>query len=164
MKVDSHSLDEDGNINVIKFQETSLKISGMTTKSISEPKIQETPTIQILRCVRDSKRKNNCRQDKKSMMDNKIEMNKRFGMPIYIPLIALVCCFLLRSRKDEKIFNFKKYIYFLASVLILTFAEIIVRYSGISWTHSIFYYLIPILLLPIFYLTLIKTFKYENLS
>ena len=35
-------------------------------------------------------------------MDNKIKLNKRFGMPIYIPLISLICTFLLASRKDKK--------------------------------------------------------------
>ena len=46
-------------------------------------------------------------------MDIKIEINKRFGMPIYIPLISLVCSFSASSRKDEKIYNYNKYIYFL---------------------------------------------------
>ena len=47
--------------------------------------------------------------------------------------------------------------------LILLFSEIVVRYSGISWSHSAIYYLVPALMGPIFYLILIKTFKYENL-
>jgi len=97
-------------------------------------------------------------------MDTKIEFNKRFGTPIYIPLISLLCSFLLTSRRDEKIYNYKKYIYFLIGFIILAFAEIIVRYSGISWTHSTFYYLLPIIMAPLFYLILTRTFKYENLS
>ena len=158
-------LEEDGTINIIKFEKTTLNLSGMTTKSISEPKMQETSTIEILLCI---KNKNinihNCNQDKKSLMDTKIEFNKRFGSPFYIPLISLLCSFLLTSRKDEKIYNYKKYIYFFIGFVILAFAEIIVRYSGISWTHSIFYYLLPAVMAPLLYLSLIRTFKYENLS
>jgi membrane-associated HD superfamily phosphohydrolase len=97
-------------------------------------------------------------------MDNKIELNKRFGMPIYIPLISLICTFLLASRKDKKTYSYNKYIYFFACFLILVFSEILVRYSGLSWNHTAIYYLLPMCLLPLFYFTLIRKFKYENLN
>ena len=158
-------LKEDGTINVFKFEKTILNLSGIATKSIIEPKMQETSTIEILLCIK-NKDINiyNCNLDKKSLMDTKIEFNKRFGTPIYIPLISLLCSFLLTSRKDEKIYNYKKYIYFFIGFVILAFAEIIVRYSGISWTHSIFYYSLPAVMAPLLYFSLIRTFKYENLS
>ena len=158
-------LNKDGDVNIIKFQKIILNLSGMSTKSISDPKIQETPTMQIMRCLQ---KKNiivhNCDDSKKSLMDTKIEFNKRFGMPIYIPLISLVCCFLLASRKDKKMYYLNKYIYFFIGFLILTFAEIIVRYSGTSWNSLFVYYLIPIGASPLFYFALLRAFKYENLS
>ena len=158
-------LNEDGDVNIIQFQKTTLNLSGISTKSISEPKMQETPTVQILRCLAHNNIvRHNCSGSKKSMMDTKIEINKRFGMPIYIPLISLISCFLLTSRKDKKMFYLNKYIYFFVGVLILILAEIIVRYSGISWNHTIIYYLLPIGTAPLFYLALIRAFKYENLS
>ena len=158
-------LNEDGDVNIIQFQKTTLNLSGISTKSISEPKMQETPTMQILRCLTQNNiARHNCDDSKKSMMDTKIEINKRFGMPIYIPLISLISCFLLTSRKDKKMFYLNKYIYFFIGVLILILAEIIVRYSGISWNHTIIYYLLPIGTAPLFYLALIRAFKYENLS
>ena len=158
-------LNEDGDVNIIQFQKTTLNLSGISTKSISEPKMQETPTVQILRCLAHNNiARHNCSGSKKSMMDTKIEINKRFGMPIYIPLISLISCFLLTSRKDKKMFYLNKYIYFFVGVLILILAEIIVRYSGISWNHTIIYYLLPIGTAPLFYLALIRAFKYENLS
>ena len=158
-------LEKDGNVNIVKFEKTTLNLSGMTTKSVSEPKIQETSTISIVSCIMNKGTNiHNCSQNKKSLMDNKIEINKRFGMPIFIPLISLVCSFLLSSRKDKKIYNYNKYIYFFTGFIILSLSEIIVRYSGISWTHTFVYYLLPLIMLPIFYITLIKKFKYENLN
>ena len=158
-------LNADGDVNIIQFQKTTLNLSGISTKSISEPKMQETPTMQILRCLtQNNTARHNCDDSKKSMMDTKIEINKRFGIPIYIPLISLISCFLLTSRKDKKMFYLNKYIYFFIGVLILVLAEIIVRYSGISWNHTIIYYLLPIGTAPLFYLALIRAFKYENLS
>ena len=47
--------------------------------------------------------------------------------------------------------------------LILTLAEITVRYSGMSWNYTAIYFLIPAGMIPLFYFTLIRKFKYENL-
>ncbi len=160
-------LDKDGKINIFNFDKTQLNLSGISTKTISEPKMQETSTFKILNCIKNnyiSVDMHNCTRSKKSYMDTKIEINKRFGTPFYIPLIALVCSFILTSRKDKKIYFYKKHIYFFIGFAILITAEIIVRYSGISWSHSAIYYLIPAFLLPLIYLILNKTFKYENLS
>ena len=158
-------LSKDGNVNIVKFQKTILNLSGISTKSILEPKMQETPTIQIFLCLQ---KKNiithNCDDSKKSLMDTKIEINKRFGMPIYIPLISLISCFLLTSRRDKKIFYLNKHFYFFIGFLILALAEVIVRYSGTSWNHTFVYYLIPLVMSPLFYVALIRSFKYENLS
>ena len=98
------------------------------------------------------------------MNDVKIEINKRFGIPIFIPLLALIACFLLSSRKDKKNLFFNKYSVFVFAFITLVSSEITVRYSGISLKHTSAYYLIPILILPIIYLTLLRKFKYENLN
>ena len=159
-----HKLSPDGDIDIIKFEKTSLNLSGISTKSISQPKMQETSTIQIIQCIRGKNvNMHNCNPTKKTRMDILIEINKRLGMPFYIPLIGLVCCFLLGSRKDRKIYYINKYIYFFVGLTILTLAEIAVRYSGISLNYTVIYYLIPVGIVPLFYFALIRKFKYENL-
>ena len=158
-------LNADGDVSVVKFEKTVLNLEGISTKSISEPKIQETSTLSILNCIttRDTSA-HNCQQNKKSLMDIKIEFNKRFGMPLYIPVISLICSFLLASRRDQKIYVYNTYIYGAISFVLLALAEIIVRYSGISWTHTGIYYLLPLISIPLFYFFLIRKFKYENMS
>jgi len=112
-------LNKDGDVNIIKFQKTVLSLSGMSTKSITEPKMQETPSIQIIRCLQSKEiTMHNCNDTKKSRMDVKIEINKRFGMPIYILLISLISSFLLTSRKDKKMFHLNKYFYFFITMVI----------------------------------------------
>jgi len=157
-------LENDGSVTVVKFEKTVLKLSGISTKSISVPKIQETSTLEILQCIKSKYQTHNCDIHQKAVMDTKIEINKRLGMPIFIPLIALICCFLLGSRRDKKIFYYNKYIYFFIGFITLAAAEVTVRYSGISLSHTAIYYLIPLILFPLFYFTLIRTFKYENLT
>ena len=158
-------LEKNGEINVVKFEKTKVTLSGLSTKSIAEPKIQETSTLQIIKCFfKENKYKNNCEKNIKNIRDSKIELNRRFGMPFFIPLIALITCFLLASRKDKKNLSWNKYIYFGIGFFVLVCSEITVRYSGSSILSIFLYYFIPIGLLPIVYLTLLRKFKYENLN
>ena len=85
-------------------------------------------------------------------------------MPFFIPLVSLIACFLLTSKKEKINFGIYKHIYFIFGFGVLVSSEIAVRYSGISYKHAAIYYLIPIIFLPLIYLTLIKKFKYENLN
>ena len=164
-KSDIQDSQSDG-LSIVEFEKTVLNFSNLTTKSIIEPKIQETSTLKIFYCMTNIniESKHNCSQDKKSLMDNKIEFNKRFGMPIYIPLISLICSALLASRRDKKIYSYNKYIYFFLCFIMLTLSEILVRYSGLSWNYTIIYYSLPVILLPFLYFSLIRKFKYENLN
>ena len=165
--IDGNIQKEEGNqsVSIVNFQKTSINLSGMSTSTISEPKIQETSTFKIINCL--LKKNNyihNCDDSKKFNKDIKIEINKRFGMPFFIPLIALVACFLLSSNRDKKIYYSYKYIFFLIGFVFLIISEISVRYSGISMKHTILYYAMPTILLPFIYLLLIRIFKYENLN
>jgi len=158
------NLKEDGDVNIVRFNQTIFDLSGITTKSISEPKLQETSTIKIIKCIKDKNVDvHNCKTNERALMNIRIEINKRFGMPIFIPLISLVCSFLLSSRLDTKIYSYNKYIYFFIGFIILALAEIIVRYSGMSWVHTISYYLLPLTMILLFYFALIQKFKHENL-
>jgi lipopolysaccharide export system permease protein len=159
-----HKSDNKNHINFVRFDKTSFNLFGISTKSISQPKMQETSTLRILQCVQNEKIDIlNCNPTKKTMMNLKIEINKRIGMPFFIPLMALICSFLLASQRDKKIYQFNKYIYFFVGFVILMLAEITVRYSGNSWSHTAIYYLIPAGMIPLFYFALVKKFKYENL-
>lgn len=152
--------EKNNEVSVVAFKKTTLNLSGLTTKSISEIKIQETSTINIINCLL---KNDNCshRDEDKNF---KIEINKRLGIPTFIPLIGMIICFLLSGRKEKKFSDFQKYIYFSIGFIILIFSEIAVRYSGTSFNNTLVYYFIPFVLPPLVYLFLIKTFKYENLN
>ena len=165
------TLDADGSVGIITFNKTTINLSGLSTKTTAEPKIQETSSMRIIQCMQEKNlyvknciRGKNIETKKQHLTQNKIEFNRRFGMPIFIPLVALISCFLLLSRNEKKISGFYKYIFFFIGFAILVGSEITVRYSGTSLNHAAIYYLIPIGLIPFVYLSLIRTFKYENLN
>jgi len=152
-------------INIVKFDKTIINLQGLSAKTITEPKIQETSTLHVLRCLKEENLiLHNCNLTSDYQKDLRIEINKRFGMPFYIPLISLIICFLLGSRKDSKFSNYKIYIYVFIGFAILVASEIIVRYSGNSFQHTLGYYLLPIMMLPVTYILLLRSFKYENLN
>ena len=149
----------------INFIKTNMQMEGLKTKSIIMPKIQETSSKILIECII-SKNKNidilNCPKTE-SKVDTLAEINRRFGMPLYIPAISLILSFLLISRNENKRKNLYKYFYFGFSFLILVIAEILVRYSGKSFFYSYLYYFIPLISIPFFYYLLFKQFYNENL-
>ncbi len=150
----------------INFIKTNMQIEGLQTKSIIMPKIQETSSKILIDCMTLGEKNVellNCPQTD-SKIDTLAELNRRFGMPLYIPCISLILSFLLISRKDQKRNNIYKYFYFGLSFVILITAEILVRYSGKSYFYSYFYYLLPLICVPFFYYLLFKKFYNENLK
>ena len=90
-------------------------------------------------------------------------LSRRIGMPLYIPLIALIGSFLLIHKRQEKFSFLKKYLFFLISFLILVFSEIMVKFSGFSFLNFLIYFLFPFTLMPIVYFMLIKSINSEKL-
>ena len=46
------NLKDDNSVNIVKFYKTVFNLSGISTKSISEPKLQETSTMKIIECIK----------------------------------------------------------------------------------------------------------------
>ena len=158
-------------INFLHFDKTEINLSSFVTKTTTFPKFQERSSLSLLSCF--SAFKNKLNLPKKYYMEeirckNKvellIELNRRFGMPFYIPIISLIICYLLSSRKESKYFYLQKYIVFVAAFIILILAEIMIRYSGKSGFNSTIYYIFPPSLILLNYLNLIRIFKFENLA
>jgi len=151
-------------LQTIKFQKTMLRLDNIQTRSIVQTKIQETTSKNLLRCYLGEENEEilNCPRDHKKN-DVLSEINRRFGMPLYIPVITLVLSFLLNSREESKLKNFYKYFYPVAAFLILVLAEILVKYSGKSSINTIIYYLTPLILIPLIYFEIIRNFLFENL-
>ena len=155
-------------INFLNFDKTEINLSSFSTKTTTFPKIQENNTLSLLNCIKPfldegktTLKKFQCRA---RIDDITAELNRRLGMPLYIPFISIIICYLLSSRKESKYFSFQKYIVFTAAFIVLVLAEIMVRYSGQSVLYSIIYYSLPLSLILLNYLYLIRIFKFENLG
>jgi lipopolysaccharide export system permease protein len=165
-----HSENKFKEIQIIKFKKTELFFDNLKTKSIIYPKVQETPSTILLNCffkktthaLLKGNKDLSCYTEKERI-EVLAEINRRFGMPLYIPLLALLSSFLLITREETKVKSWYKYFYFGLAFTILITAEILVRYSGKSSTHGLFYYLLPLFCIPALYIELVRRFYYENL-
>jgi lipopolysaccharide export system permease protein len=160
---------ENKEINTIYFKRTQLSMSSLVTRTTKKPKLQETLTPELINCFfSDTKNLDSrviyCPRDPDKIKEIIVQLSRRFGMPIYIPLIAVVCSFLLISPRKKKYSFLNNYIYFLIGFVILTLAEILVRYSGFSKINTVLYFLFPITLSIILYLILIKKLVFEKIK
>ena len=94
------------------------------------------------------------------MNEMKQELLKDFFKPIYIPLIALISCFLFISGKFDKNYSRLKIYIFLSVLLLIIISETSLRYSTSSNILFALYLLIPFILFLIFYL--FSYFKVNN--
>ena len=151
------TLNKKNEIKNIQFEKTELNTSDLTTRTVKLAKIQETSSSSLLRCLRN---KNNNLNLKNCSSENKSEviqaLSRRLGAPLYVPLTTVIICFLLLYKKENK-FNFlKKYILFILSFVILVFAEMLLKYTGISTFVASFYFVLPVIMFFLFYLLLLK--------
>ena len=151
------TLNKKNEIKNIQKEKTELNTSDLTTRTVKLAKIQETSSSSLLRCLRN---KNNNLNLKNCSSENKSEviqaLSRRLGAPLYVPLTTVIICFLLLYKKENK-FNFlKKYILFILSFVILVFAEMLLKYTGISTFVASFYFVLPVIMFFLFYLLLLK--------
>ena len=163
-----HTEKMNNKINFLNFYKTEINLSYFDTKTTTYPKIQENNTLSLLNCIKPFLDEGKTTllefQCRARIDDITAELNRRLGMPLYIPIISIIICYLLSSRKESKYYFLQKYIVFITAFTILVFAEIMVRYSGNSALSSIIYYSLPPLLILLNYLNLIRIFKFENLD
>lgn len=162
------SRDQNGKLNNINFTKTRFNLKTLKPRTISVPKLQETQTSFLIKCINENEKfsqiiESNCpsKDNIKSVVET---VSRRFGMPLYIPLVCLIYSFVLVSHKKKKINFMQRYIYFIISFFVLVLAEILVRYSGFSNIHTVLYFIIPIVLMPLTYLLLIRKFLYEKVK
>ncbi len=147
---------------IIKFEQLNIDLKNLQTGTIKQPKLQETSTLKLLQCINDSVNKSeiNCKENTKKEITT--VLNRRIVLPLYIPIIALLCSFLLIKTKTQRNIFLNKYSIFVLSFLILLYAELIIRYTGISKIVGVLFTISPIILIPIIYLLL--TFKLSRES
>ena len=147
--------------HIVTFQQLNVNLSNLQSTTIKKPKIQETSTLRLLGCLN-----NNYYNDEFCRSSFKYEilptLNRRIVFPLFFPTLALVSSFLLIRSKNK--FYLNKFSIFGYCFLILLFAELTIRYSGLSKIINNLFFLLPIILSFITYLFLKLKFSKESIK
>ncbi len=153
---------KDQKSEIIRFEKLNLDLNNLETGTIKLPKLQETSTLKLLNCIFNFYETDTlyCINTKNEINTN---LNRRFFLPFYIPIIALVCSFLLLKTRSKKNILINKYSIFSLSFLILLFGELIIRYTTISKLINYIFILTPFVLIPLIYFILMYHLSKEFL-
>tara|TARA_B100001063_G_scaffold114305_1_gene106814 strand:+ start:754 stop:1869 length:1116 start_codon:yes stop_codon:yes gene_type:complete len=152
-------------INVFKFDQIDFNLNEYSTSTILVPKIQELKSKDLFVCLQDLYNNKSVENEfdfrcEKSLQDEIYqEMFKRFYKPLYIPVIALLCCYLIIFSKNNIRYEKNKKIIFFMTFITIVVSEATLRYSSVSIASSIIYLIVPWMLFVIVYLFLNKKIK-----
>ena len=146
-------------INIFEFDEIDFNLADYASNTILVAKIQEIPSIILFKCrfnyqnkISDiNKYSFNCIDPLKDEIEQ--ELFKRFYKPLYIPLIAIMSCFLIVVPKNNNHYKRNRKIIFFITFIIIIISEASLRYSSVSKLSTLFYMVIPWILFIIIYLT-----------
>ena len=120
-----------------QFDKIDYDLSQFSSKTITVPKIQELSSLRIIKCSFNLMTNNfytdkmfDCNLEKLKNLNN--ELYKRFIKPIYIPVLTLICCFLIIFSKEQNNYTLKNLKFFLSVFLTLIISETLMRYVGDS--------------------------------
>ncbi len=143
---------ENKNSTVFNFKVTQFDLNRYSTKTTRTPKIQEIPTIKLIRCL-DFLTKNikvnikpenfNCEMS--FLVHLKKELLKRIYMPAYIILIALISSLLILQSKDSHNYSSFKIKVFLTGIAFLVISDISLNFSAATGLHTLIFLMIPII-------------------
>ena len=158
------TLNEKNEIKNVEFKKTELTLSNVSTRTITQPKIQETSSSLLYKCILDQNNDLNITNCSRKIYKGEVVQNlsRRLGSPLYIPLVSLIISFLIFYKKENRYNFLKKYMLFFVSFIILIFTEVCLKYTGISPTIAIFYFVFPVVLSVLLYLYLIKKIYSEK--
>ncbi len=163
---DGKVINKDKNkINEFAFDQIDFNLADYSSNSILVPKIQEINSYDLFDCslnVRENQIINVDEEflcEKSLVKDINQELFKRFYKPLYIPTIALLCCFLILIPKNNTTFEKNKRIIFFIIFLVLIFSEVSLRYSTISKITTMFYLIAPWILFLTTYLYFCKRLR-----
>ena len=149
-----------------EFDKIDYDLSKFESRTIKIAKMQELPTKKIIECSISLLKEKTYREkmflcDFDSLKNINQEIYKRFIKPMYLPLLTLVCCFLLTFSKIENNFTFKTIKVFLYIFIILVLSEILMRYIESSHLLFALVIILPIIIYFLIYNYLISKVIYD---
>jgi len=145
--------------NSFKFESFKFNLSNFVTKTTLIPKIQETNTMLLIKCLLNNTQNKNFIIDSKKLVCSKgseknisEELLKRFYLPLYLPLITIIGCLVILKAKEEKSYRNHKIFTFILGFSVIFISEASIKYTNGNLIESLIFFLVPLSLSSILYL------------
>jgi lipopolysaccharide export system permease protein len=150
-----HEKNKDNKVQIIKFEKTLYDFTKYKSDLTTYPKLQERSLLWLFNELKNNREKKN---------NTIFEIHKRIFKPLFIPIIALLCCFILYGN-NEKFNLFKlRFLMFSLTVLFIIFFEMLLNLSASSFFFQYFLYSFPICAGIAIYFLLHKFIENEPLA
>jgi lipopolysaccharide export LptBFGC system permease protein LptF len=147
---------KDKKISILDFDKTTLDLSQYNKKTANYYKFSEIFFFELI------KRFNNKADVQLTSIIG--ELNDRIIMPLFIPSLVLLACFLILTNKEVINNNFLKIIIFTYGIAIIIISEILLDISSRKIYGSLFLYVAPFLFLIINWILLNYFLHRENIK
>ncbi len=148
---------EDDKTIALDFEEFKFNLSKYATKTTTWPKIQEHETYALISCIVNTLSQQKILKENFYLRCNSDfykevvqELLKRIYLPIYLPLLSLVACFLIIKSKESENYTKLKFLLFSIGIIIIIFSRLSIKFASTNQVAFLTFLLIPCL---IFYLT-----------
>ena len=145
---------EKSKINTFEFDQIDFNLNNFISNTITVPKIQEIHSTTLLSCFIPTKVKifvDTFKCEESLLKEVKQELLKRFYKPIYIPVITILCCFLITTSHNKINYKKTRNSIFILIFLLLVFSETSLRYSTSSSFSLLIYFILPWIIFLIAY-------------
>ena len=161
-------------LRIINFSKSDFTLTQAETGVIKIYKLQENSTMDLIRCFKILRIKENQKDINKQYNFhnctyanyeniNKI-LYKRLIKPFYIPFLILISMTLLIKSKENINFNKYRSYVFLIGLIIILFSETTVKFIGENLTINLLFSVLPIFLLIVMYSTYLYLYKTKTLK
>ena len=162
-------------LTTFNFKESSLNMSNQDSGIIKVDKIQETSTINLLKCINRFEKifSNISIKSKKTFIQNCTienldnvfkEIYKRFLVPMYIP--SLILCSLILIIYSKENINYTKFriFVFLVGFVIIVFSETTQKLIQANLDYNIAIFLIPLIIFLLLLISINNKIKFKSIN
>ena len=153
----------------ISFSKSDFSLTNLKTNTTTYIKTQELSSYKLIKCVslfyktnkNEFKKLNtnieNCSYE--NIQNIFKEIYKRFIIPLYVPVLALISLFTIISSKENLSYQKLKLTTFLIGLITIIFAEITIRYVSKNILQNVSLFIIPLILTISLYMFFLMKFK-----
>ena len=158
-------------ITNLKFKRSYLNLSNIETNTTTYRKTQEVSTLDLIKCYKNIYNKKSVDLSRELKIENCIsenlnnilkEFHKRITVPLYIPVLMLVCLLSIIKSKENTNYTMYRLKIFLIGIFIIILSELSLRFIEKDLFNNLLILSIPILMIICLFIIFYFKLKFKE--